>query len=232
MSASADGVLIQVTEVIQLGGAADQRRLVHRKLRRRDADVRSPRPIGAFVARRPDRAAHPGPRRARSGRPGDRVGPTSHDPAVQLGSLRLRLGPHLALERRDAQLVLAECRPSSSLADVESHQRPVDRLLQRIERQQADRGLDGAIDLPALALEGEQPREDLERDLALPFALADEPLLERGFAQREALEEIAAVERGGPLQCLEGSHRGEALQLRDVNLDASRIERDAALAGA
>src|SRR5262249_29823523 len=65
---------------------------------------------------------------------------------------RLGLDPELPLEHPDAVLVLAQGALAPARVDVEPHQDSVDRLLERIEREELQRGPNGRFGRSALAL--------------------------------------------------------------------------------
>src|SRR6266852_7970029 len=79
-------------------------------------------------------------------------------------------------------------------------------LLKRVEGEETDGGLDGALRRLALGLVGEEPGERLEGELSEPLALSQEPLLERWFVDAESFEQLALVESRGPFE-----RRGRAL---------------------
>ena len=90
----------------------------------------------------------------------------AQDLVIERLCLCLGLGPKNPLKRRHAELILAEGRASPSGLDVELHQGPVDGLLERIEPQQPQCGLNGGIVRSGGPLVGQKPRQRAESDLA------------------------------------------------------------------
>ena len=70
------------------------------------------------------------------------------------------------------------------------------RLLEGIEGEKPERGLDGWLGGAGRALLGEQPSQSPERDFVQPLALSQEPVFERRLLDGEALEQVALVESG------------------------------------
>jgi hypothetical protein len=68
------------------------------------------------------------------------AGAAAQDVLVEGLRLGLGLRPELPLERCHAELILAERRPTPPRLGIKSHQRPVSGLLQRVQRQQPQRG--------------------------------------------------------------------------------------------
>ena len=99
---------------------------------------------------------------------------------------RLRLDPELALEHADTMLVLAQRGLAPAGVGVEPHQRPVDRLLERIEREELQRRLHGRIGRSALSMVDEEAGEDFEGQLSQALPFAHEPLLEGRLGERES----------------------------------------------
>ncbi len=88
---------------------------------------------------RPDERAR-GTRRGARRRAG-----RAQDFTVELPRLVLRLRAELSLQPSHARLVLLQRRRSSTLTQQEPHQRAVDRLLEWVERENAQRRLDRAF---------------------------------------------------------------------------------------
>jgi hypothetical protein len=74
----------------------------------------------------------------------------------------------------------------------------------------------------------QEPGEPLERCLSEPLTLQHEPLLEEGFLDGEALEEIALVERHGLGECGGGAIGEAVLEAADVHIDGRGVEGDGA----
>ena len=92
------------------------------------------------------------------------------------------------------------------------------RLLQGIEAEEPHRRLNGALRARGLALMGQQPRQGLQRLLPQPLPLGHEPLLEERLVQREAEEQIAAVQLGRLLQRLRSPLGNAPLEGHHVDL--------------
>jgi hypothetical protein len=73
---------------------------------------------------------------------------------------------------------------------------------------------------------GGQPRHHLQRPLAQPLALSQQPLLERRLLQAQAGQEVALVEPGGLREGLGRSLRRTRLEPLDVARDPRRVESD------
>ena len=83
-------------------------------------------------------------------------------------------------------LVLAQRGLAPAGVGVEPHQRPVDRLLERIEREELQRRLHGRIGRSALSMVDEEAGEDFEGQLSQALPFAHEPLLEGRLGERES----------------------------------------------
>ena len=68
------------------------------------------------------------------------------------------------------------------------------RLLERVEGQQLEPGLDRRLVGPRPALVGEEPRQGVRSELPQPLPLRHQPLLEEGPLEGEALQEVPPVE--------------------------------------
>ncbi len=148
-------------------------------------------------------------------------GPLAQDLAVQRLGLGLGLGIELALERADAELVLAERRASAAELHVQPHQRAVHRLLERIEGEELERGLHGRLRRPRRPMPGEEPGQGLHRGLAQALALGQEPLLERRLLQRQARQEVALVQQPGLVERAGRPLGDEGLE--DLRVDGHRL---------
>ena len=200
---SPPGLGERLRQLRQLGPSADERRLHRRRGRAR----RRLRWARSDLGRR---------RRARQSLAED----------VLVERLRLGLGLHaqLLLECAHALLILPERRAPPPLLGVKPHQRPVRRLLQRVQRQQFERGLHRCLCGPRLSLMRQQLRQPLQRQLPQPLPLGDEPLLEQRLVHGEAGEQVALVERGGLLQRLGRALGHQPLEGRDVDIDHGAIQ--------
>ncbi len=141
--------------------------------------------------------------------------------------LWLRRDAELSPEQVGAEVILTEGGRAPPQAIVEPHQRPMDRLLEWIDREEPDRGLDGRLELTPRALRGQKSLEHAEGGLAKPIALRSQPLLERRLAERHPCEQLAPIEASRPL---EGSTRPlgrEALEGPHIHLHAARVQPNA-----
>ena len=121
-------------------------------------------------------------------------------------------------------LVLAERGLAPAGLGVKAHESSVDDLLERIEREQLQGGLDGRLERARLSLLSEQASEDLQSELSQTLALAHEPLFERRFVERESGQQIALVEGGGPREALGRTRRRGLLERGDVGIHVRRIQ--------
>ena len=184
----------------QLGAPADQGRVDDGFAQRRE---------------RPRRA----PRRRALGRA------QGQDLPVELLRLRLRLHPQLAPQRLHAGLVAPQRGRAAPLGRIEPHERAMRGFLQRIEREDAQRGLDGALRLSGRGLPGEQRVEHAQAQLAQPLTLPVEPELEGGILHHEPGEKLASVARRRLLEAFERVRAGQALELEHVHREAAPVER-------
>src|SRR5215470_3222439 len=112
----------------------------------------------------------------------------------------LRPPAELMSEHALAQLILLQRRARTAGARVQTHQRPVNDLLERIDAQHPEGGLDRALDQPRVALEPQEPRQHRECGLVELRALLAQPVLEDRLVDGDPVEEIAAVQGRGPLE--------------------------------
>jgi hypothetical protein len=96
---------------------------------------------------------------------------------VQLLGVGLRPHAELPLEPLHAVLVLTKRGRAPTMVGVETHERPVHRLLQRVEAEQLEGRLHRRVGL-ALSLVCQQPGQGLHCELPQPLLLSDQPLLE------------------------------------------------------
>jgi hypothetical protein len=207
----------QAAEALEVAAPSDER------------DVRA-RGVGRFRGRWRvlRRARRPGGDWSRSGGDGRRL---PQQLAVERLRVRLRLAAQLALQRRHARLVLAQGGAAPPRLRVEPHESAVDGLLQRIDGDQLERGLDGGL-RRRRPLRGQELRQPLHGPLAQPLPLADEPFLEWRLVERDPGEELATVEVAGPLEGGRRAGRHRALELERVHRDRLGIERYAGLVSA
>ena len=97
-------------------------------------------------------------------------------------------------------------------------------LLERVERDQPERRLQGVLGGPGPALLREQLGQGLEGELPQPVSLGHEPVLEERAAEGEALQELAPVESGRPRQGIHVTHPREALKRFGVHVARVRVE--------
>ena len=107
----------------------------------------------------------------------------------------------------------------------------MDRLLQGVEREQPQGRPHRLISPAALAVMGEQPGERLERQLAQPLALGEEPLLERWRGPAESLEQVAPIERHGALERLRRALGHRPLERGHIDVGRGRIQDDGVIPG-
>lgn len=155
-----------------------------------------------------------------------RLGPLANDLEVQRAGLGLGLGAELALQHAHAHLVLTERGSAPALAGVETHERAVHGLLERVQSEQAQGGLDGGVGIAGARVMPEQPGERPERDLVQPLALGEEPVLERRRLSGETGEEGTAIELGGARERLRRSALRQPLERPDVDVDGVAVDPD------
>ena len=143
---------------------------------------------------------------------------------MQLVGLGLGRGAELALEGIHAELVLAQRGLTAAEARIEAHEGAMDGLLQRVQGEEAEAGLDGGLDGAGALVMGEQAGEGLDGELVQALALGGEPFLEGALGQREPGEEVAAVEGGDLLERGGPAVGDEALELSDVDVDEGGVE--------
>ena len=148
------------------------------------------------------------------------------DLLVELPGRRLRLHTELLLEHGHAPLVLGKRRRAAAELSVEPHDCPVDSLLERIQRRQAQRRPECRLGRPRLALVGQEPRQPLDRQLPQALSLCQEPFLERRLPDSESGEQVSTVEPSGGVEPIRGAFAQACLEGRDVDLDRRRVQRD------
>jgi hypothetical protein len=109
---------------------------------------------------------------------------------------------------------------------IGSRSRAVDGFLQRVERDQAQRGADRRVRPVGAQMLAQEPREPLEGHLVESLPLHDAPLLERQLVDGEAREEVARVDGDRPLERLQPAVGHGGLELRHVHHHHRGIERD------
>src|SRR5262249_8929657 len=105
----------------------------------------------------------------------------------------LRLDAKLTLEDVDAELILAQRGSPPTLAYVETHERAMRNLLQRVQARQSECGMNGRLDGTELHAARKQPREHPEREFVEPIALGTQPLLELCRARADAFQQVSLV---------------------------------------
>ena len=146
---------------------------------------------------------------------------------IELLGRQLGLDGELASQDGDAVLVLAQRRPAAAELHVQPHQRPVHGFLQRIDRGELQRGLDGGLRAPGVARVREQSGQGLEDQLAQAFALGEQPVLEGRLGHREAGEQVPLVQGRRLDQSLRSREGDRLLERRHVHQDRGRHERHA-----
>jgi hypothetical protein len=107
----------------------------------------------------------------------------------------------------------------------------VPRLLEGIERQEPEGGLDHGVRRARGALVLEARREDADSELVQAFALAREPALERSFLHRQPRQELAPVQRDSMGERLRAGRLRELLEGDDVHFESRRAKLDALVVG-
>ena len=147
-------------------------------------------------------------------------GPRAQDFLVELGGFRLGLSVLSSRFSASTQSwywrSAASRRPS---ARVEPHDRAVDGLLQRVQREETEAGLDGRLGGAGLLLMDEEAAQALDGQLVQTLPLGREPLLERALGQRQPGQQVAAVEAGDLLERLGAAIGDQSLEPRHVHID-------------
>jgi hypothetical protein len=122
------------------------------------------------------------------GRRRHRTSAPAQDLLVERRGLLLGLGLDLASQCGRAQLILAQGGAAPSGLRVELHQCPVRGLLQRIQGEKPERGLDRRLDRSGRTLVSEETGQNPEGHLVQALALGKEPVFERRLLDREPLQ--------------------------------------------
>src|SRR5215813_10897934 len=154
------------------------------------------------------------------------------DLLVELARLGFGLDAELPSKRVDTALILPEGSVTPAVAHVEPHQGAVDRLLERIQRQQAESRRDGSAGLFRLCLVGEQFGQGLEGELTQPLPLRDQPLLERRLGDPQALQQVPAIQVDRLLEGFGIGPAGKPLEREDVDVERGSVKRHGVLVGA
>ncbi len=148
------------------------------------------------------------------------------DLLVKLLGGRFRLHSELSLQNADTDLVLPKCRRPPAQLHVETHDGAVDGLLQGVEGEEPQSRSQSRLRALRGALVSKELRQRFERQLAQSLALREEPLLERRLLEGEALEQLAAIERGGSFEGGRRAFGDLALELHHVHVDGGRVQGD------
>jgi hypothetical protein len=151
--------------------------------------------------------------------------------SYQRDRLALGLRPELAPQGRRVDLVLAQRRAAPSGLDVELHQRAVRRLLQRVQGEQPQRGLDRRFGRSPRAVVVQQPGQCPEGHFVKALALTAQPIFERRLLDRQSFQQVAPIERDRLRECLRRAFLHAALELEDVDADGVWIDRDQVAVG-
>ena len=93
----------------------------------------------------------------------------------------------------------------------------MDGLLQRIQREEPETGLDRRFGCAGLLLVGEQLSQSLYGQLVQPLPLGRQPLLERALGQRQPGQQLTAIETGDLLERRRPTVGDQPLELRHVH---------------
>jgi hypothetical protein len=146
-----------------------------------------------------------------------------------------RLCAQLLVQRPPAGLVLGQGGAALSAAGQEQHQLPVGLLPPRLQRQQAPRGAESGLRLPAPHVLIEGPLQGPRQGPRQGRPLRPQPFLEgRGVAQGEAGEQLVLVEAGRRFEARAapvrevGPERGHVDPVGEVGLegDSLPVNRD------
>ena len=217
--------LARVAQPTELGFPADERRVRGREKPVREGGNlrdRAERRRAYGLEGRPSRLGQGWQRFGRGGV----LATLLEDLLVELPGRCLRLHTELPLEHGHAPLVLGKRRRAAAELSVEAHHGPVDSLLERIQRRQAQRRPECRVGRPRLALVGQEPRQPLDRQLPQALSLCEEPFLERRLPDSEPGEQVSTVEPSGGVESFRGAFAYAHLEGRDVDLDRRRVQRD------
>ena len=124
----------------------------------------------------------------------------------------------LPLQRVHAKLVLAQRGLPAPEPRIEPHDRAVDGLLQRVQREETQTGLHGRLGGAGLLLMDEQAAQALDGQLVQALPLGREPLLERALGQRQPGQQVAPIEAGDLLERGGAAVGDQPLELRHVHI--------------
>ena len=152
------------------------------------------------------------------------MGPAAgNDLAIDAPRLFGWVHPELLTQDVHACLVLAQRVPEAPLPGVQTHQRPVSLLSQRVERQEPDGKLNGRFRRARLGLMGHQPGEHVDGTFPKACPFTTKPLLEGLLADIETIQQISDVEGSGLLEVPRSVSRGQPFKLGDVDVDRRPI---------
>src|SRR5262249_17101972 len=134
--------------------------------------------------------------------------------------------PELATQDVHARLILAQRVPEAPLPGVETHQRPVGLLSQRVEHQEPGGSLDRRFRRSRIGLMWHQPGKYVDGSFPQACPFTPKPLLEGVLADIEAIQQISDVEGSGLLEGFWTLERGQPFELGDVDVDRRPIESD------
>jgi hypothetical protein len=138
---------------------------------------------------------------------------------VDLSRLGLGVSTELAFEKGHTPLVLTQGGGTPAELRVETHERPVDRLLQWVDGDHSQRRLERRLYVAFVALMGKELGHGLEGLFAKPLALSHEPVLELVGLARQSLEEVTSVQRNALLERGRRSVAHELLKGHGVDID-------------
>jgi hypothetical protein len=212
----------QLRHLREGGGPTDQLRGRRRQVRRRGRLRQGGRRRGKEIGHGARCGALAG-RARRHGAVGT-GGPRAQDLLVQLDGLRLGRCAELPLQGIHAELVLAQPGLPAPEPDIEPHDRAVDGLLQRVQREQAEPGLEGRLGRAGRLLMDEQTAQALKGQLVQALPLEGEPLLERGLGQRQVRQQVTPVEPDDLLERGGAAVGDQPLEARHVHVHDRRVE--------
>jgi hypothetical protein len=114
-----------------------------------------------------------------------------------------------------------------ALSGIEFHQRPMRRLVYRVDRKNAQRPADRRLDPDCCGL-FHQAQEKLHGMLAQPLAFPGQPFTEVAVPQRKTIEQVSPIQPGRPFQCRRRVLRDRRPEGGKVGFDHPRREADRA----
>lgn len=147
-------------------------------------------------------------------------------PPIEIPGFCLWLDTKLSAEKLDARFVLPQGGAPAAALRIEAHERPVRRLVEGLERQQAHGEVDSGVDDFLSHMLREELPQGLHRAGAELFTLDVQPGFEGLFVNGEAFEQITVIEAHRFLERGSVPLAGETLEARHIHDDLGWLETD------